>query len=97
MAWSDLGHQFIALSEPRSQPANDDRQFGLVVDDAIITSSSKNATPTDVETALRGRLGILGVATDSAAVASDERVYEALQRRWTGSTANTCASSRCTT
>ena len=53
--------------------------FGLVVVDAIITSSSKNVTPTNVETALRERLGILVVATDPAAVASAERVYQALQ------------------
>lgn len=33
MAWIDLGDQFIALSEPRSQPADDARHFGLVVDD----------------------------------------------------------------
>jgi catechol 2,3-dioxygenase-like lactoylglutathione lyase family enzyme len=33
MAWIDLGDQFIALSEPRSQPADDGRHFGLVVDD----------------------------------------------------------------
>ena len=33
MAFIDLGDQFIALSEGRSQPADDDRHFGLVVDD----------------------------------------------------------------
>ena len=33
MAWIDLGDQFVALSEPRTQPADDDRHFGLVVDD----------------------------------------------------------------
>jgi catechol-2,3-dioxygenase len=33
MAWSDLGDQFVALSEPRTQPADDGRHFGLVVDD----------------------------------------------------------------
>jgi catechol-2,3-dioxygenase len=32
MAWIELGDQFIALSEPRSQPADDGRHFGLVVD-----------------------------------------------------------------
>ena len=30
MAWIDLGDQFIALSEPRSQPGDADRHFGLV-------------------------------------------------------------------
>jgi catechol-2,3-dioxygenase len=33
MAWIDLGDQFVALSEPRSQPADAGRHFGLVVDD----------------------------------------------------------------
>lgn len=33
MAWIDLGDQFLALAEPRSQPPDGDRHFGLVVDD----------------------------------------------------------------
>ncbi len=33
MAFIDLGDQFLALSEGRSQPADDSRHFGLVVDD----------------------------------------------------------------
>jgi lactoylglutathione lyase len=33
MAWIDLGDQFIALSEPRSQAPDDGRHIGLVVDD----------------------------------------------------------------
>lgn len=33
MAFIDLGDQFIALSEGRSQPRDDHRHFGLVVDD----------------------------------------------------------------
>ena len=33
MAFIDLGDQFIALSKGRSQPADDERHFGLVVDD----------------------------------------------------------------
>ena len=32
MAWIDLGDQFIALSEPRTQTADASRHFGLVVD-----------------------------------------------------------------
>ena len=32
MAWIDLGDQFIALSEPRSQSQDASRHFGLVVD-----------------------------------------------------------------
>jgi catechol 2,3-dioxygenase-like lactoylglutathione lyase family enzyme len=34
MAFLDAGDQFIALSAPRRQPADDSRHFGLVVDDA---------------------------------------------------------------
>ena len=33
MAFVDMGDQFIAISEPRSQSADDSRHFGLVVDD----------------------------------------------------------------
>ena len=33
MAFVDAGDQFIALSAPRSQPPDDGRHFGLVVDD----------------------------------------------------------------
>ncbi len=33
MAFVDMGDQFIALSEGRSQPPDDARHFGLVVDD----------------------------------------------------------------
>jgi catechol 2,3-dioxygenase-like lactoylglutathione lyase family enzyme len=32
MAWIDLGDQFIALSEPRTQTEDTSRHFGLVVD-----------------------------------------------------------------
>jgi len=33
MAFVDAGDQFLALSAPRTQPADDERHFGLVVDD----------------------------------------------------------------
>ncbi|MGI9098087.1 MAG: VOC family protein [Solirubrobacteraceae bacterium] len=33
MAWIDLGDQFLALSSGRQQGSDDDRHFGLVVDD----------------------------------------------------------------
>jgi catechol 2,3-dioxygenase-like lactoylglutathione lyase family enzyme len=33
MAFVDMGDQFLALSEGRSQPGDDGRPFGLVVDD----------------------------------------------------------------
>jgi lactoylglutathione lyase len=33
MAFVEMGDQFLALSAPREQPPDDDRHFGLVVDD----------------------------------------------------------------
>ena len=33
MAFLDMGDQFLALSAPRTQPPDDHRHFGLVVDD----------------------------------------------------------------
>jgi catechol-2,3-dioxygenase len=51
MAWIDLGDQFIALSEPRTQPADGSRHFGLVVDD---------------KEALRGALRKAGVSVPAA-------------------------------
>jgi catechol 2,3-dioxygenase-like lactoylglutathione lyase family enzyme len=33
MAFLDMGDQFLAISEGRTQPPDDDRHFGLVVDD----------------------------------------------------------------
>ena len=33
MAFIDLGDQFLALSAPRGQPPDEERHFGLVVDD----------------------------------------------------------------
>ena len=33
MAFIDMGDQFLALSAPRRQGGDDDRHFGLVVDD----------------------------------------------------------------
>jgi catechol 2,3-dioxygenase-like lactoylglutathione lyase family enzyme len=33
MAFIDMGDQFLAVAEGRTQPADDDRHFGLVVDD----------------------------------------------------------------
>jgi catechol 2,3-dioxygenase-like lactoylglutathione lyase family enzyme len=50
MAWIDLGDQFIALSAPRSQPADGGRHFGLVVDDkeavrAALASAGADVAP----------------------------------------------------
>jgi lactoylglutathione lyase len=33
MAFVDMGDQFLAIAEPRRQPGDDERHFGLVVDD----------------------------------------------------------------
>jgi lactoylglutathione lyase len=40
MAFIDLGDQFIALQKGRTQPADDGRHFGLVVDDNESAESS---------------------------------------------------------
>jgi predicted enzyme related to lactoylglutathione lyase len=37
MAFLDMGDQFLALSEGRTQPADEHRHFGLVVDDLETT------------------------------------------------------------
>jgi lactoylglutathione lyase len=43
MAFLELGDQFIALSEGRSQPPDDNRHFGLVVDDKQATREALEA------------------------------------------------------
>jgi lactoylglutathione lyase len=40
MAFIDMGDQFIALSEGRTQPPDVDRHFGLVVDDKEATRAA---------------------------------------------------------
>ena len=40
MAFVDMGDQFIALSEGRTQPPDEHRHFGLVVDDRERTRSA---------------------------------------------------------
>jgi lactoylglutathione lyase len=40
MAFIDVGDQFIALSEGRTQPPDDARHFGLVVDDKETTRAA---------------------------------------------------------
>jgi lactoylglutathione lyase len=40
MAFIDVGDQFIALSEGRTQPPDDARHFGLVVDDKEATRAA---------------------------------------------------------
>jgi catechol 2,3-dioxygenase-like lactoylglutathione lyase family enzyme len=48
MAWIDLGDQFLALSSPRSQPPDDGRHFGLVVDDKEAVRAALVAAELDV-------------------------------------------------
>src|ERR1044072_3033085 len=43
MAFIDMGDQFLALSEGRSQPPDDARHFGLVVDDKEATRAALEA------------------------------------------------------
>jgi catechol 2,3-dioxygenase-like lactoylglutathione lyase family enzyme len=43
MAFVQLGDQFIALSEGRSQPSDTERHFGLVVDDKEATREALEA------------------------------------------------------
>jgi catechol 2,3-dioxygenase-like lactoylglutathione lyase family enzyme len=48
MAFLDMGDQFLALSEGRSQPADDARHFGLVVDDKEATKAALEAAGADI-------------------------------------------------
>ena len=52
MAFVDMGDQFLALSQGRTQPPDEHRHFGLVVDDKDATRRALEAA--GVET-LRGR------------------------------------------
>jgi lactoylglutathione lyase len=44
MAFLDLGDQFLAISEGRRQPPDDERHFGLVVDDLDVAREALAAT-----------------------------------------------------
>jgi lactoylglutathione lyase len=48
MAFIDMGDQFIALSEGRSQPPDRDRHFGLVVDDREAVRAALQAAGVEV-------------------------------------------------
>jgi catechol 2,3-dioxygenase-like lactoylglutathione lyase family enzyme len=48
MAFVDMGDQFLALSAPRTQPRDDDRHFGLVVDDGAKVRSALAEEGVDV-------------------------------------------------
>jgi catechol 2,3-dioxygenase-like lactoylglutathione lyase family enzyme len=48
MAFLDMGDQFLAMSKGRSQPADDARHFGLVVDDKQATREALEAAGADI-------------------------------------------------
>jgi lactoylglutathione lyase len=48
MAFIDMGDQFLALSEGRRQPPDDDRHFGLVVDDRDVVREAAEAAGFEV-------------------------------------------------
>ena len=48
MAFIDMGDQFIALSEGRSEPRDDERHFGLVVDDKATTRAALEAVGAEI-------------------------------------------------
>ena len=48
MAFVEMGDQFIALSEGRSQPADDERHFGLVVDDREAVRAALEETGAEI-------------------------------------------------
>ena len=52
MAFLDMGDQFLALSEGRSQPPDDSRHFGLVVDDKEAARSALEEAGAEIR---RGR------------------------------------------
>jgi catechol-2,3-dioxygenase len=54
MAFIDMGDQFIAIAAGRSQPPDDDRHFGLVVDDLDEVRTAMRAA--DVAVAATGSL-----------------------------------------
>jgi len=48
MAFIDMGDQFLAFSEGRSQPPDDARHFGLVVDDKDATRAALEAAGAEI-------------------------------------------------
>ena len=48
MAFVSMGDQFIAFSEGRSQPRDDSRHFGLVVDDKAATRAALEAAGAEI-------------------------------------------------
>ena len=61
MAFIDMGDQFIALSRGRRQPADEDRHFGLVVDDReAVRAALRDRGDRRRARGIRGLLGPLG-------------------------------------
>ena len=54
MAFIDIGDQFLAISEGRSQPGDDGRHFGLVVEDRHAVTAAAEREGLEI---LRGRRG----------------------------------------
>jgi lactoylglutathione lyase len=48
MAFIDMGDQFLALSEGRRQSGDDERHFGLVVDDKAATRAALEAAGAEI-------------------------------------------------
>ena len=48
MAFGDMGDQFLALSRGRTQPPDEHRHFGLVVDDKDATRRALEATGVEI-------------------------------------------------
>ncbi len=48
MAFLEMGDQFLALSEGRTQPADDGRHFGLVVDDKDAARAALKAARAEI-------------------------------------------------
>jgi lactoylglutathione lyase len=59
MAFVDMGDQFVALSEGRSQPADDHRHFGLVVDDVPAAREAAQAEGLAIVSDTRGSFDFL--------------------------------------
>ncbi len=68
----DLGDQFIALQKGRAQPVDDDRHFGLVVDDKdavreALTAAASSHCPARFSTfAIRGATALRSSATTTS-------------------------------
>jgi lactoylglutathione lyase len=55
MAFLDMGDQFLAVAEGRTQPRDDDRHFGLVVDDVDAARAAVESEGLEVRGGRRGQ------------------------------------------